>query len=101
MPPTKKQSGPDAQAKVSQARRSGNRNRQNPRSGRPRWPKHEPVHDPVDEPSNPWLQDSNAYETWGEVKPSNWDTEQDTGWAPDDWALEAYTRPKIEAWIRQ
>jgi hypothetical protein len=98
MPPAKKQTGLDTQPRNSQGRRFGGRNRHNAR-GRPHQPKPEPVH--VPESLNTWGNDP-INETWGEVEQSGWGVEQNPSWdQPEDNATEAYTRPKIEAWIRQ
>ncbi|KAG8744689.1 hypothetical protein FRC10_009603 [Ceratobasidium sp. 414] len=103
MPPAKKQAGPDTQPKVSRGRRFGGRNRQNTRGGHAGRPKHEPVPEPVDESVNTWGDHPLSHVTWGQVNPSGWGADQNSGWAraSDDWAIETYSGAKIEAWIQQ
>ncbi|KAG8770631.1 hypothetical protein FRC12_004148 [Ceratobasidium sp. 428] len=107
MPPAKKQSGRDTQAKIPQGHRSGGRgrNRQNARGGRAGRSKRdppvppEPAHDSVDDWAHPL-----SHDTWGQVDPSGWGAEQNSGWTSawhDDWAMEGYTGAKIVAWIQE
>ncbi|KAG9100468.1 hypothetical protein FS749_015224 [Ceratobasidium sp. UAMH 11750] len=103
MPPAKKQPGPDTQPKLSRGRRFGGRNRPNARGGRGGRPKREPAPEPPDESVNTRGEHTVSHDTWGQVNPSGWGAEDNSGWpqANDDWAMEAYTGAKIEAWIQQ
>lgn len=66
-----------------------------------RWPKFDPA-PPSNETTHSynWGEPAPA-DNWGEVGPSGWGETAGWGLATDDWALEAYTGSKIEAWIRQ
>lgn len=76
------------------------RRRPNTRPNR-RWPVFDPA-PPSNETNHTYNWGEPApVDTWGEVGPSGWGDTAGWGLAKDDWALEAYTGPKIEAWIRQ
>ncbi|KAG9127369.1 hypothetical protein FRC07_014533 [Ceratobasidium sp. 392] len=104
MPPAKKQSGRDNQAKISRGRRFGGRNRPNARGGHAGRPKRELVPVPTNDSIDTWAHPL-SHDTWGyQAEPSGWGgAEQNAAWANayDDWAMETYTSTKIEAWVRQ
>ncbi|CAE6453940.1 unnamed protein product [Rhizoctonia solani] len=105
MPHPRKLDGPET---VPKKPAPGRRNR--------RWPKQEralPDRNSQDwgvtnrEPGKVWGEGDNA---WAETGPTGWGTEgwgqaEATDWGVqlnhDDWALEAYTTTKIEAWRKQ